>query len=152
MKEAYAGRMRCVGPYRLRASESSLPARHRLFANNGDARAPIAADCIVPLTLTRTHYGCDGFAPMRRSKQSMQEVIPVNEKEKWNRQVRRTAFLTVALAAALVFGIVVLASGDWIPGTVIVVASVVGLVREMPVIRKLCSTPAPGPPRSTQAR
>jgi hypothetical protein len=82
----------------------------------------------------------------------MREVIPVNEKEKWNRQVRRTAFLTVALAAALVFGIVVLASGDWIPGTFIVVASLVGVVREMPVILELCSTPAPGPPRSTQAR
>jgi hypothetical protein len=79
----------------------------------------------------------------------MQEVIPV--KEKWNRQVRRTASLTVALAAALVFGIIVLAGGDWIPGTVIVVASLVGLAREMPVIRKLCTTRAPGPPRSTQA-
>jgi hypothetical protein len=74
----------------------------------------------------------------------------VNEKEKWNRQVRRTAFRAVGLAAALVFGILVLASGDWIPGTVIVVASLVGLVREVPVIRRLCSTPAPEPPRSAQ--
>jgi hypothetical protein len=73
----------------------------------------------------------------------------VNEKQKWNRQVRRTTLLTVALVAALVFGIVVLASGDWIPGTVIVVASLVGLAREVPVIRKLRSTPAPGSPRST---
>ena len=72
----------------------------------------------------------------------------MNEKKKWNRQVRQTAFLTVALAAALAFGVVVLASGDWIPGTVIVVASLVGLVREAPVIRRLCSTPAPEPPRS----
>jgi hypothetical protein len=77
-------------------------------------------------------------------------VISVSEKEKWNRQVRRTAFLTVALTAALVFGIVVLASGDWIPGAVIVVASLVGLAREVPMIRKLCSTPAPRPPRSSQ--
>jgi hypothetical protein len=77
-------------------------------------------------------------------------VTAVNEKEKWNRLVRRTAFLTVALAAALVFGIVVLASGDWLPGTVIIVASLVGLVREVPVIRRLCSTPPPEPPRSAQ--
>ena len=81
-----------------------------------------------------------------------QEEIAVNKTEKWNREVRRTAFLTVALAAALVFGIVVLASGDWVPGTVIVVASLVGLVREVPVIRELCRTPAPGPSRSTQTR
>ncbi len=74
----------------------------------------------------------------------------MTEKESWNRRVRRTAFLTVGLAAALIFGIVVLASGDWVPGTVIVVASLVGLVREVPVIRKLCSTPVPGPPRSTR--
>jgi hypothetical protein len=73
----------------------------------------------------------------------------VNEKQKWNRQVRQATLLTVALAATLVFGIVVLASGDWVPGTVIVVASLVGLAREVPVIRKLCSTPAPRPPRST---
>lgn len=73
----------------------------------------------------------------------------MNAKEKWNRQVRRTAFLTVALAAALVFGIVVLASGDWIPGTIIVVASLIGLVREMPVIRRLCSTPSE-PPQSAR--
>jgi hypothetical protein len=73
----------------------------------------------------------------------------MSEKEKWNRQVRLTASVTVALAAELVFGIVVLASGDWVPGTVIVVASLTGLVREVPVVRRLCSTPAPGPQRST---
>ena len=73
----------------------------------------------------------------------------MNERDKWSHQVRVTAFLTVALVAALVFGIAVLATGDWIPGTVIVAASVVGLAREVPVIRKLCSTPAPGPPPST---
>ena len=42
-----------------------------------------------------------------------------------------TAFLAVALVAALVFGIIVLAGGDWLPGTVIVVASLTGLVRTL---------------------
>jgi fatty acid desaturase len=76
----------------------------------------------------------------------------VNEKQQWNRQVRRTALLTVALAAAWVFGIVVLASGDWIPGTIIVAATLLGLSREAPVIRKLCSTPAPEPTRGKPTR
>ena len=73
----------------------------------------------------------------------------MTEKQKCYRQVRLAASRTVPLAAALVFGIVVLASGDWLPGTVIVVASLVGLTREVPVVRKLCSEPAPGQPRST---
>jgi hypothetical protein len=67
----------------------------------------------------------------------------------FNRQVRTTAFLTVALLAALIFGIVVLASGDWIPGGIIVGASLIGLARQIPVIQKLCTgTPPPSPPRS----
>ncbi len=73
----------------------------------------------------------------------------MTDRENWTRQVRGTAFLTIGLAAALVFGIVVLATGDWVPGTVIVVASAVGLAREIPVIRRLCSSPVPGPPKST---
>jgi hypothetical protein len=71
-------------------------------------------------------------------------------KEKWNRQVGRTASLTVALTGTLVFGILVLAGGDWVPGTVIVVASSAGLLREVPVIRRLCSRPAPGGPGARQ--
>jgi hypothetical protein len=61
----------------------------------------------------------------------------VDQKE-LNRRIRRTAFLTVGLAAALVFGIIVLVTGDWIPGTIIVVASVVGLAEQVAVIRRLC--------------
>jgi hypothetical protein len=61
------------------------------------------------------------------------------DKEEFNRQVRRTAFLTVALAAALVFGITVLISGEWLPGGVIVAASLVGLAEQVPVIRRLCN-------------
>jgi hypothetical protein len=63
--------------------------------------------------------------------------------EDFNRQVWQAAIISVALAACLVFGIVVLASGDWLPGGIIVAASSVGLAREVPVIRKLC-----GPSRS----
>lgn len=58
----------------------------------------------------------------------------------FNHQVRQAAILTVALVACLIFGIIVLASGDWLPGGIIVAASTVGLAREIPVIRRLCST------------
>lgn len=58
--------------------------------------------------------------------------------EDFKRQVWQAAIISVALAACLVFGIVVLASGDWLPGGIIVAASSVGLAREVPVIRKLC--------------
>ena len=57
------------------------------------------------------------------------------------RRVRRTALITVALFAALVFGIIVLAGGDWIPGAITVVAALVGLARQVPVIRELCGEP-----------
>ena len=73
-------------------------------------------------------------------------------KEKFNRQVRRTAFLTVGLAAALVFGIIVLISGDWIPGTIIVAATLIGLANQVPVIRRLRSeASSPSPPRHKPA-
>ena len=73
-------------------------------------------------------------------------------KEDFNRQVRVAAFLTVALVAALVFGVIVLARGDWIPGGIIVASSLIGLARQIPVIRKLCSEgPAPASPRSKPA-
>jgi hypothetical protein len=67
-------------------------------------------------------------------------------REEFNRQVRRTTLLTVGLLAALIFGIVVLAGGDWVPGTVIVAAALVGLARQIPVITRLCNQgPAPPP-------
>lgn len=73
-------------------------------------------------------------------------------REEFNHQVRRTATITLALAACLVFGVIVLASGDWIPGGIIVAATVVGLGREIPAIRRLCSTePPPSPPKSKPA-
>jgi hypothetical protein len=59
--------------------------------------------------------------------------------QNFNHQVWRTAVITVALGACLIFGIIVLASGDWLPGGIIVGASTVGLAREIPIIRELCS-------------
>ena len=38
-------------------------------------------------------------------------------KDDFDRQVRVVALLTMALLAAFIFGIIVLAGGDWIPGT-----------------------------------
>jgi hypothetical protein len=58
----------------------------------------------------------------------------------FNHQVWRAGVITVALGACLIFGTVVLTSGDWLPGGIIVIASTVGLAREIPVIRKLCSS------------
>jgi len=46
----------------------------------------------------------------------------------------------------VVFGIIVLAGGDWIPGTLIVAASLIGLARQIPVINKLCRQAPPSPP------
>jgi hypothetical protein len=67
-------------------------------------------------------------------------------KDDFNRQVRLTALLTVGLLGALIFGIIVVAGGDWIPGTIIVAASLIGLARQIPVISKLCRHAPPSPP------
>jgi hypothetical protein len=78
--------------------------------------------------------------------------VSVADKEQFDRRVRRTAFLTVGLAAALVFGIMVLISGDWVPGTIIVAATVIGLAKQVPVIRRLCSErSSSSPPRHKAA-
>lgn len=61
----------------------------------------------------------------------------------FNHQVWRAAIITVALGACLAFGIIVLTSGDWLPGGIIVAASTVGLARQIPIIRNLCSTGYP---------
>jgi hypothetical protein len=70
----------------------------------------------------------------------------VTAKDEFNQQMRQTALLTVALLSALIFGIVVLAGADWIPGTLIVAASVIGLVRLIPTISRLCRQAPPSPP------
>jgi hypothetical protein len=71
----------------------------------------------------------------------------VTAKEDFNRQVRQTALLAAALLAALGFGILVLAGADWIPGTLIVAASVIGLARLIPTINRLCRSAPPSPPQ-----
>ena len=60
------------------------------------------------------------------------------------RQMLRTALLTVALLAALIFGIAVLAGGDSVPGTLIVVVSLIGLARQIPLITELHRRPPSG--------
>ena len=67
-------------------------------------------------------------------------------KEKFDRQVRLTAVMSVGLLATLIFGAIVLAGGDWTPGTLIVAASLIGLARQIPVINKLCKQAPPSPP------
>lgn len=57
--------------------------------------------------------------------------------------VWQAAIITIALGACLIFGIIVLAGGDWLPGGIIVAASTVGLARQIPIIRKLCNTGYP---------
>jgi hypothetical protein len=66
--------------------------------------------------------------------------------QEFSHQVRRAAILAVALGACLIFGIIVLATGDWLPGGIIVAATSVGLAREIPVIRRLCGTGYPASP------
>ena len=67
-------------------------------------------------------------------------------KEDFNRRAWRTALLTVGLLAALIFGVIVLAGGDWIPGVIIVVATLIGLATQIPTIATLCRGAAPSPP------
>ena len=67
----------------------------------------------------------------------------------FTRRVWRTALLTVGLLAALIFGIVVLVGGDWIPGAIIVAASLVGLASQVPIIAPLCNGAAPPPRHGT---
>ena len=69
----------------------------------------------------------------------------MHAKDEFNRQVLRTALLTLGLLCALVFGIIVLAGGDWMPGTVIVTASLIGLTGQIPVVNKLCRQAPPSP-------
>ncbi len=66
-----------------------------------------------------------------------------------SRKLHQAAALAVALAGALAFGILVLADEDWIPGTIIVVASLIGLAGQLATIRRLRHLP--GPPRGTPA-
>jgi hypothetical protein len=88
----------------------------------------------------RAVVGCDHQGDFRTRRRT------VTAQEEFNRQVLRTALLAVALLSALIFGIIVLASADWIPGTLIVAASVIGLARLIPIIDRLCRHAPPSPP------
>ncbi len=72
-------------------------------------------------------------------------------KEDRSRRVWRTALLSVGLLSALIFGAIVLAGGDWIPGAIIVVASLIGLARQIPIITRLCREAAPSSTHHTPA-
>lgn len=97
----------------------------------------------MSLTVTRSSRG--GVKEERKEEAFM-------EGAEFSHQVRRTAVMTLALVAGLVFGIVLLATSDWIPGAIIVAVTVVGLARQVPVIRELCSTDwPPSPPKSKPA-
>src|SRR5215208_186607 len=85
--------------------------------------------------------GCDDQGDQRKRRRT------VTAKDGFNRQVRLTALLSVGLLAALIFGVIVLAGGDWIPGTLIVAASLIGLARQIPIINKLCNQSPPSPPQ-----
>jgi hypothetical protein len=60
------------------------------------------------------------------------------ENEEFKHLVRRTALTTLSFIAGLVFGIILLVvDNDWIPGSIIVGASLVGLAAQVPAIRRL---------------
>ena len=71
--------------------------------------------------------------------------------EEFKHQARRAAIITLSLGACLIFGVIVLASGDWLPGGIIVAASSVGVAREIPIIRSLCSAGSQASPPNRRA-
>jgi hypothetical protein len=76
----------------------------------------------------------------------------VTAQDDFNRQVRQAVLLTAALLAAFIFGVIVLAGGDWIPGTLIVAASVIGIGRQITVINRLRRQTPPAPPHAGHRR
>ena len=66
-------------------------------------------------------------------------------------QLRTAGFLTFAFAAGLVFGILVLVGGDWLPGTIIVVATAIGLATQVAMIRRRRHRGVPPTPPSSTA-
>jgi hypothetical protein len=85
----------------------------------------------------------------RSFKLKAKEVTIMAHHHSFNHQVWRNAVLAVALGACLIFGVIVLTGGDWLPGGIIVVASTVGLAREVPIIRRLCGGEVPAWPEKT---
>ena len=79
--------------------------------------------------MTRSIHG-------RSQVDSKKEAIIMLGNADLDHQRRRAALITVALFAALVFGLVVLAGGDWIPGGITVAAALVGLARQIPAMQR----------------
>lgn len=60
---------------------------------------------------------------------------------------------TAAFVAAMGFGIILLAGGDWIPGGIIVAAALVGLASQMPDLWQLQRERSePSPPKGRPAQ
>ncbi len=72
----------------------------------------------------------------------------MSEKELFKRLVVSSA-ITVSLVSALIFGILVCASDDWVPGLIIVLASSIGIGWRIAVIRNPRNGPRFGPPDAT---
>lgn len=79
----------------------------------------------------------------------------MGEKQVSYREARSAARLAVYVAvfvAIVAVGIVLLATGNWIPGGVILAAALVGLAAQIPVIRNARREgPTPSPPRDKTA-
>jgi hypothetical protein len=101
----------------------------------------------------RTCTGCLSRHGVRRWRQrEKRDEASVADNGAFKRLVLRTAFATVGFAAGLVFGILLLIDGDWIPGAIIVAATLVGLAGQVFVIRRLCTEGrSPSPARHRPA-
>ncbi len=64
----------------------------------------------------------------------------------------RLAVIVAGFVLAGAFGIILIATGDWVPGGIIVAAALVGLAVQIPALRKLRREgPAASPPGGTAA-
>ncbi len=73
------------------------------------------------------------------------------EKQSLDREARfrRLLVISAGFVASMGFGIILLASGDWIPGGIIMAAAIVGLAVQIPGLWQLHrERSGPGPPRS----
>ena len=64
-------------------------------------------------------------------------------KEDFSRRVWRTALLAVGLLRLAHLRGHRAGRRNWVPGAIIVVASLIGLARQIPIIARLCSEAAP---------
>ncbi len=62
---------------------------------------------------------------------------------------RKATYAAFGYAAATVFGVILIATGDWVPGTVIVLAAAVGLAALVAVLRRIRTPKRRASARST---